>query len=325
MKKSLKILAMLFFVLLVGTKTADAYNKSQDPITVQVTDNGYTTVYETSCLYLEDLFDEAGIVINNDDFVSESLRYKLSNNDKITVERTIAVNVIIDGVPRYMTTKKATVGEFLDEISESLNVDYVLKGNDEDDFLVYNMDLTLASKYERVYTVAQEVPFETQVIENDTMAYGTQKIIQEGQAGQIETSIKATYVGDEIVDSDESSVVTKESVPAIIEQGIAHTALTDSGRITYTKAVNVTATGYTPYDAGCNGITATGTKAEYGVIAVDPNYIELGTKLFIPGYGYAVAEDTGGAIKGSRIDLCYNTTEEAFSWGVKNVTVYILG
>jgi len=316
---------MLFFVLLVGTKTADAYNKSQDPITVTVTDNGYTKVYETSCVYLEDLFDEVGIVVNEDDFVSENLKYKLSNNDKVTVEREIAINVIIDGVPRYMTTKKATVGEFLDEISKPSDVSYVLENHNKDDFLVYDMELKLTSKYERVYTIAQEVPFETQLVENSTMAYGTQKIVQEGQDGQIETSITATYVGSEIVSSDESSVVTKESVPAIIEQGVAHTVLTDSGRLVYTKALNVTATGYTPYDTGCNGITATGTTAEYGVVAVDPSYIALGTELFIPGYGYAVAEDTGGAIKGNRIDLCYSTTEEAFSWGVRNVTVYILG
>ena len=92
----------------------------------------------------------------------------------------------------------------------------------------------------------------------------------------------------------------------------------------YTKQINAKVTAYTPFDAGCNGITATGTKAEKGVIAVDPRVIPLGTKVYIPGYGVATAEDTGGAIKGNRIDVCYASKDQAFSWGVRNVPVYIL-
>ena len=92
----------------------------------------------------------------------------------------------------------------------------------------------------------------------------------------------------------------------------------------YTKKINAKVTAYTPYDAGCNGVTATGTAAKKGVIAVDPRVIPLGTKVYIPGYGVAVAADTGGAIKGNRVDVCYATKGEAFGWGVKNVPVYIL-
>ena len=83
-------------------------------------------------------------------------------------------------------------------------------------------------------------------------------------------------------------------------------------------------TAYTPNDAGCSGRTATGAKATKGIAAVDTNVIPFGTKLYIPGYGIAVAADRGGAIKGNRIDLCYNTLSEAYSWGRRNVTVYVL-
>lgn len=84
------------------------------------------------------------------------------------------------------------------------------------------------------------------------------------------------------------------------------------------------ATGYTPGDPGCTGITYTGTKASRGTIAVDPKVIPFGTKLYIPGYGYGVAADTGGAIKGNKIDLCYETRTEALNWGIKNITVYVV-
>ena len=67
-----------------------------------------------------------------------------------------------------------------------------------------------------------------------------------------------------------------------------------------------------------------GTRLRYGVVAVDPRVIPLGTKLYIEGYGYAVAEDTGGAIKGNRIDLCYTDRAKAEAFGRRNVKVYIL-
>jgi len=78
------------------------------------------------------------------------------------------------------------------------------------------------------------------------------------------------------------------------------------------------------------GITATGTRAKVGTIAVDPRVIPLGTKVYVEGlygaknYGYATAEDTGGAIKGQIIDLYFNTHRETINWGRQQVNVYIL-
>jgi 3D (Asp-Asp-Asp) domain-containing protein len=73
-----------------------------------------------------------------------------------------------------------------------------------------------------------------------------------------------------------------------------------------------------------SGTTASGLKAGYGVVAVDPRVIRLKTLLYIEGYGFAIAADKGGGIKGSKIDLCYDTYEEAVRFGRKNVKVYIL-
>ena len=92
--------------------------------------------------------------------------------------------------------------------------------------------------------------------------------------------------------------------------------------MSYSKAISAKVTAYTPYDAGCTGITATGTKAGYGTVAVDPRVIPLGSKVYIPGYGTAIAADTGGAIKGNKIDLCYNSNANDF--GRRSCVVYIL-
>ena len=75
---------------------------------------------------------------------------------------------------------------------------------------------------------------------------------------------------------------------------------------------------------GSTGRTATGIQARYGVVAVDPRVIKLGTYVYVEGYGFAIAADTGGAIKGNRIDLCFNSRREALNFGRKTVKVHIL-
>jgi 3D (Asp-Asp-Asp) domain-containing protein/peptidoglycan hydrolase CwlO-like protein len=90
--------------------------------------------------------------------------------------------------------------------------------------------------------------------------------------------------------------------------------------------MDMVSTAYYAGGGGINGdgITATGLRATYGIAAVDPKIIPLGTKLFIPGYGPALAADTGGWIKGNRIDLVFNSLEECYRWGRRSIKVYIV-
>ena len=96
---------------------------------------------------------------------------------------------------------------------------------------------------------------------------------------------------------------------------------------TYRKVIRMTATAYAPGTAD-NGqwgnSTHVGTTVKKGVAAVDPTIIPLGSKLWVEGYGEAVAEDTGSAITGNRIDLAFNSRSEAQDYGIKDVKVYLL-
>lgn len=92
--------------------------------------------------------------------------------------------------------------------------------------------------------------------------------------------------------------------------------------------LKVRATAYEPSERSCgiwaDGITFTGTPVRVGTIAVDPNVIPLGSRLFVPRYGWGIAEDVGGAIKGQRIDVFFWTVEEALDWGVKYLDVFVM-
>lgn len=94
------------------------------------------------------------------------------------------------------------------------------------------------------------------------------------------------------------------------------------------KELMVSATAYTAHCNGCSGITRTGLNLrknpDLKVIAVDPRVIKLGTKVHVEGYGYAIAGDTGGAIKGNKIDVFIPTKSAAYQWGRKNVKVKVL-
>lgn len=94
------------------------------------------------------------------------------------------------------------------------------------------------------------------------------------------------------------------------------------------KEIVVSASAFTANCNGCSGVTSTGINLKRNpdikVIAVDPDVIKLGTKVYVEGYGYAIAGDTGSAIKGNKIDVFFSSKKEAFKWGRKSVTIKIL-
>lgn len=99
---------------------------------------------------------------------------------------------------------------------------------------------------------------------------------------------------------------------------------TSRGRMRYKSMMVMEASAYLPTDGGGAGITATGVRAGHGIAAVDPDVIPLGTRLYIPGYGVAVAADTGGMIEGDMIDLCMEDYGSAIEFGRRDVKVYVL-
>ena len=254
--------------------------------------------------------------------------------------KTVIIN--LDGVPRMVNTEVTTVGDLMNTLGDVISADYVLQGDiTKNTELTKNMVIDLTSITEKKSTKTETIAFDTEIRENPNLEEGKENVLQEGENGELSIITKENYSGAELISSEVvEELVTKEAKNKIIERGTKKeeipipvvelkkekqpATVTASTVTNNNTSLNVVATGYTPGDPGCTGITYTGTKASRGTIAVDPKVIPFGTKLYIPGYGYGVAADTGGAIKGNKIDLCYESRTEALNWGIKNITVYIV-
>jgi 3D (Asp-Asp-Asp) domain-containing protein len=124
-----------------------------------------------------------------------------------------------------------------------------------------------------------------------------------------------------------SSILVRRPVSRVVEIG-SRGRYTSRGAWRTLRVFTMSASAYDPGPRSCGryatGRTACGLRAGYGVVAVDPRVVRLGSRLYVEGYGYAVAGDKGSAIKGSRIDLGFNTYYEAMRFGRKKVTVHLL-
>jgi 3D (Asp-Asp-Asp) domain-containing protein len=180
---------------------------------------------------------------------------------------------------------------------------------------------------------SQKLSEETEVIEKKTVFQddpeteaGEEKVLEEGEDGKKTRIIKTTFYEGKEYNRELVSVEIKEPVDKKILRGtkiVWKTLSTPDGEIRYWKKMRVYATHYDQHCPGCNEWTAIGMRAGKGVIAVDPTVIKMRSKVYIPGYGMAIAGDTGGAIKGNIIDLGFDDARTA-GWSARFVDIYLL-
>lgn len=142
----------------------------------------------------------------------------------------------------------------------------------------------------------------------------------EGEKGKALYKIKTAYINGEKSYSDREKIrTTKKAVNKKVFFGTKATGETGEFKVRKTFTGNCTA-----YYSGTNPLGACGTPCHYGTCAVDPTFVPYGTRLYITGYGYAVANDCGGAVKKNVVDLYMNSTAACFQWGRRFVKVYVI-
>lgn len=250
-----------------------------------------------------------------------------------------------------------TMDGYSGDLSEAFVRAGITLGNDDSYEIVQTgsvirVDVTRRSVTNR--TTYESVAFATIRRASSELPVGTEQVVQEGKNGIRATNTQAVSLfGGEPVEYFRGVSAVAAPVPEIIEYGtgvsqVSQSALSvtddvltavdqETGTLTtlsgqtlsYSKVLTCTATAYTTERQAWK-ITATGTTARIGAIAVDPRVIPYGTKMFIVSsdgsitYGIATAEDCGGAIKGSKIDLFFNTYEECIQFGRRSCSVYVL-
>ena len=209
-----------------------------------------------------------------------------------------------------------------------------------------NLHITGAGIFQSQQTYTVDIPHKTNYINDASLPIGVERVLTEGQDGQMECLANVSYQnGYEIGRTVLKQTVTHQPVNGLIAVGTGPDAQAQAGQafigdgyiilptgetLTYSSTMEVLATAYTHMDEGCDLITATGTTVHIGTVAVDPRLIPYGTRMFIVSndgeyvYGISTAEDCGGAIIDKRIDLYYPTLKQAYAFGRRDCTIYFL-
>lgn len=268
---------------------------------------------------LVDLSERYGLQLKDVDEVNILRTEAVTNQMEIKVRRAIPILVRADGkeidtyiAPRTVAdalTKLGIVLGLKDKVSQPL-----------DHMLVPNEQVQVVRVAERLDTVKSEIPFQSVTQASDYPVGLPDKLVSRGSNGLQEQTIKLKLEDGKEVDREIlGQRVLTPPTNQVVSRG-AQTSISRGGTtMRFKRAYVMRATAY------CipGGITKTGAFVRWGVIAVDPTVISLGENVYVEGYGQARALDTGGAIKGSRIDLYMNSTEAALSYGVRNVMVYV--
>ena len=275
--------------------------------------------------------DEASILEESGLTLLEGDLFTLSEEQgtiTATVTRAFPVSVFADGYTTTLKMAGGTVAEALVKAGVSLGSEDKMNMQ-PGDAVFSGLKIEIDRVKSEVVTETVSIDYKTIKEETDSLYVGQTKVKQKGEKGEKIETYRVTYTnGEESHRELTHSEITREPVDKIVLVGtkVKSTFLkTSSTPTSYKKVIAMTATAY---KAG--GYTASGRPAEWGVVAVDPNVIPLGTKVYVESedgkyiYGTAVAADTGGAIKGNKIDLCLNTSAECRKFGRRTVNVYIL-
>lgn len=231
------------------------------------------------------------------------------------------VTIVADGQAVNLTTSKNFVGDALSAAGIEYDADDLIMppamATIEDGEVI-----TLRRVTRAVFEQDVVAPFETLSLPNARMRAGTEVELRAGSPGlRRETIERETIDGTITAEKVISNTVIMKPISRKIYLGTRTTGSTVSSKRMNATAYTAGAESCAPYS---DGVTCVLKVAGYGVAAVDPAVIALGTRLYIEGYGFAVASDIGGDIKGNRIDLFMSDLKTAQSFGRRPVVVHLL-
>ena len=304
---------------------------------VAVVIDGKKEIYETIAEDVKSLLKEHKLDISKHDKVSHNLNTEIKDGLVINIDKAYKIPVNYAGEEESVWTTGGTVGEVLSEN------DFKIKKSDKvnpakKEQVTKNTEIEVTKVTKDTIVEKEATNFEVKEEKNSKLEKGKTNVIQKGRKGSVEKTyelvlengkeVERKEVDKEVLKKPKNKIVSvgTKSKPKLkkTKQSPSNVSSKSGGQ---TKTMQATA--YTAKcDTGCTGITATGQNLNANpnkkVIAVDPSVIPLGSRVYVEGYGEAIAGDTGGDIKGNRIDLHFPDKSSANSFGRKNVTVRII-
>ena len=334
----MKVLKWMLVPLFVGMMVTTAFmNPAMSEITIEAGEE--TVVLETREHTVGEALKAANIHLSDQVQVNPDPEERIEEGMIITVEDVIPISLEADGEIHRLFTDKPHVQAVLN------HMEIEMKEHDRVhpapmNTLKPNMEIRVIRVEKVPDNQVEEIAYQSITRYSDELEPGETKKVQEGMPGRQIVQRATMYHDGELAGSQvQNRHVLQKPVDEIIEKGKDNVLVTSSGELVHYKEVITMEA--TAYDAGYQstgkspghpqyGITRSGTRVRPGVVAVDPNVIPLGSELYVKSanggtdYGLSDAEDTGGAIKGNRIDLYYECRSEALRFGRQPVKVYVL-
>ncbi len=282
--------------------------------------DGKETVVRTFSRTVGGALKAGDVILIEKDEVVPPVDALLKKGMVVTVNRAVNVNITVDGQELAVRS----LGSMVKDVLEEYGVD--LGPEDEVDPsinapVVEGMSVHVARILTRTEENEAPVDYETKKKYTVKLPQGSTRVAQEGQNGTERRTWRVTYrdgfeVGRKLIAQE----LIRPAVEQVVMVGSGLVVSRGGSDIRYAEAVDMLASGYTY--TGRN--TASGVPPRYGVAAVDPSRVPLGTEMYVDGYGYATALDRGGSIIGNRIDLFFESYEEAMDWGLRWTKTYII-
>jgi uncharacterized protein YabE (DUF348 family)/3D (Asp-Asp-Asp) domain-containing protein len=273
---------------------------------------------------------ENGILLGQGDLVVPDLATPLVSGLNAEVRHASKITISLPEGSSVVYTHEKTVADALDDAGIEVSpIDKVMPGRDE---LVSNgMDVQVVRVTVGTIVEREEIGYQTLFKGDPDLDWGDSRRL-DGVTGIHACEYEVTYEdGQEVSRVLMRDWVEQEPQDAVVYYSAASDYAGDiPDGYQVMSVMHVYATWYNPASAGKPrsspgyGITSTGVPVTRGIVAVDPTVIPYGTRMFIPGYGFAIAADCGGGVKGNMIDLGFPDGVDV-DWSSHWVDIYILG
>lgn len=297
--------------------------------------NGFASSQYAAGLTVGDALSQIGVQLGADDLVSPPLDSLLTPGLHIYVQHASTVRLILEGKEQIVTTRANSVGELLSEVGFRLEpTDRVFPPPNDP----IGGGITVNVTTFRAVREFQDTPidFDTVFVFDGTLPVGESVLLEEGSPGYLRREFHVVTVNGREIQRElisERVLLPRDQVVAVGTYEAPpppppaprppFVVESPQGELDCARTLTVWATWYTAASAGGNGITASGTPVYRGIVAVDPNVIPLGTRMYIPGYGFGLAADTGGGVIGNHIDLGFGA-DDVVDWRTGYVDICIL-